>query len=283
MREKSAKTRKVWLKEGTFLVARNHQGCAELRSSLPGRLCRSRVLLKHVLEALRQASVVLENRGATPPHCVHKGPFTFAHGTSEQPVTASILYIESPLTCSLKWPALIVRRSALCKSQELPALRRAHCSPDSFFTNKQLPRAAYPSTYRTRQHSCRAFSVSQRPQVTMPSSYRQSNRDSSNANLVDSEDDNTPHHRRPVGKTSAVKVGSSTRRKKTLIEELGGQQVITTTESTSYGSGTAVRPIQIKRTIEGDDLASQMKHIIGGSSVPPSKSELIHTLRKGPC
>lgn len=64
----------------------------------------------------------------------------------------------------------------------------------------------------------------------------------------------------------------SARKKKTLIEELGGQQVITTQHSTSYGSGAAVKPIAIKRTFEGQDLATQMRNIMGTDTVPLSRS-----------
>ena len=108
----------------------------------------------------------------------------------------------------------------------------------------------------------------------MPSSYKLSTSGSTdkptNEYRPDSDDEPTP--RRPIGRAVLRAVNGSGRKKKTLIEELGGQQVLTTTESTSYGAGTAVKPIQIRRTIEGDDLAQQMANIIGGTSVPSSKS-----------
>lgn len=79
--------------------------------------------------------------------------------------------------------------------------------------------------------------------------------------------------RRANGARSAFQnANGSVKKKKTLIEELGGQQVITTQHSTSYGSGTAVKPISIKRMFEGQDLATQMRNIMGTDTVPLSKS-----------
>lgn len=117
----------------------------------------------------------------------------------------------------------------------------------------------------------------------MVSSYHPSTRSSHADHAFMPESDTEKASRRTSGRTTVRNVGGSGRKKKTLIEELGGQQVITTTENTSYGSGTAVKPIQIRRTIEGDDLTAQMKNIIGGSSVPLSRFRWAILCSKSSC
>lgn len=96
-----------------------------------------------------------------------------------------------------------------------------------------------------------------------PTSYRPSSEEQ------DEIEEQAP--RRASGGRSIVQNSNgSARKKKALIGELGGQQVITTQHSTSYGSGTAVKPISIKRTFEGQDLATQMRNIMGTDTVPLS-------------
>ena len=98
-----------------------------------------------------------------------------------------------------------------------------------------------------------------------PSSYRPS---SEEQDEIEAE----APRRASAARSVVQNVNGSARKKKTLIEELGGQQVITTQHSTSYGSGTAVKPISIKRTFEGQDLATQIRNIMGTDTVPLSKS-----------
>ena len=107
------------------------------------------------------------------------------------------------------------------------------------------------------------------------SSYQPSTRGSS-ANTPDSDSEDAESPRRVIDvksnpRTAAAAAAASAKKRKNMLEELGGQQVISTAQSTSYGSGSAVRPIQIKRYIEGGDILAQMQNIVGGTSVPLSK------------